>query len=834
MARESKVKAGTNALVIITLTIVAAFLVNVIGAKGYARFDLTEGNINSLSDATVALINDVEGVEITVYISKDMPDELRDPRQAQSGDEIKKIDLRMITQKFRDVLSEYESQSNGKLTVKFADGDNLVELAKKARLETIAGEEAKATGNVLEFTEYVLGATFHYGEIMERFPLALEPEYFEFEITKRLQRLKEKADASVPMKLVLRQGEKLNKAVDQCGSALRSLVPKDKPGQQDALAMITGEGAKAKIEAVKNGLPKVAETCKAVDVELKAAREAKPGANNGGEPSQPFENLIALANIFDQTFDKLVESLASEDPQVQMQANQLIDQTLMLADSTGSRHDTLVDSPGKKAIGFVCAGGAFCPFPSNKPLIPPELKGALAGKNQFNARIINDLEGLSEQINRQLAGIQQQLFEARGFRLVRVDLDARVPSYVKGLIVLGAREKFSDEQLYVMDQFVMAGGSLVAFINSWDVSIQNWSGNEQMDVTKLVRNESNIGDLLGHFGIRPNVDLVMEPASHDNITLRATVRQGQLAFQAPKAFPYPMLPMVTDFDTEDALVRSVSTLTLPFASSLEISLGGAVKPLIRSTPEAVTTTDPKFPLLPDAQLTRVEGQVNPTPSYLVLAAVANGEFTSYFDGKERAIPTLASDSASGTKVKARGDSAKDGADAANKVVTPDAVHKPSGVGRVLVVGSNMGLEALSVDVILKGFSPALVADNALQHIDKIRGYGANWRNWQTRLGQIEHLIVDQKRKRFGESLQFIFNSLDWSIQNDALVALRSKNLDRRPLRQVTAADHGTYRFLGIALGPIIVVLIGLGMWVIRRRRKTRVARLAGAAKPFGV
>ena len=729
-----------------------------------------------------------------------------------------------MTQKFRDILSEYESRSNGKLTVSYADGDNIVELAKKAKLETISGDEAKATGNVLEFTEYVLGATMHYGEVMERLPLAIEPEYFEFEITKRLQRLKEKADASVPMKLVLRSGEALNKAVQACSKAIKDLVPADKPGQQDALAMLTGEGTKAKIEAVKNGLPKADKVCKPVQVALTAARETKLS-----EPSRPFDNVIALADVFKKSYDQLVQSLASEDPQAQQQAGQLIDQVSMLGDSTEDRYDILVDSPGKKAIGFVCAAGAFCPFPSNKPLVPPELKGALAGKNQFNARIINDLEQLSEQINRQLAGIQQQLFESRGFRLVRVDLDQRVPSYVQGLIVLGAREKFDDTQMYVMDQFVLNGGSLVAFINSWDVSIQNWSGNEKMDVTKLVPNESNIGDLLGHFGIRPNGDLVMEPKSHDNITLRATVRKGQLAFQAPKAFPYPMLPMVNDFDNEDPLVRSVSTLTLPFSSSLVLSEGGAVTALIRTTPEAVTTTDMAFPLLPDEQVQRVEGQVNQEPKPLVLAAVAQGEFSSYFDGKDRKVPTL--------KAKAD-DEGKPGKDkvaakpSANPVVTPDAIHKPSGVGRVLVIGSNMGLEALSVDVILKGFSPALVADNALQHIDKIRQYGANWRNWQTRLGQIEHLIVDPKRKRFGESLQFIFNALDWSIQNDALVALRSKNLDRRPLNQVSVTRRATYRFLGIALGPILVLLLGLGMWFIRRQKKLRVAKLAGAAKPL--
>jgi|GEM_PF-480949 len=822
MAKQSALQKSTNALVVIILTVIGAILVNVIGNTSYGRLDLTEGQLNSLSDATVELIQSFDDeVELTVYISPNMPDKIPDPMAPQGGDEVKKLDLRLVTQKFRDVLEEYKSRSNGKIVVKYADGTNLVELAKKAKLKTFAGEEAKATGDSVEFTEYVLGATFSYAEVMERFPLALEPAYFEFEITKRLQRLKEKADASVPMKFVLRNGEKLNKAVQACQKSIEAAVPKEDTNKQDALSMLTGEGTKAKIASLKNAATDITRECKGVAEALKAARETKLS-----EPNKPFENLLTLANAFQESTDKMIEALAAEDQQQQLAAAQLLDRAILLGDSTEARHDILEDSPGKKAIGFVCAAGTFCPFPSNKPLVPPELKGALAGKNQFNARIIQDLEGLAETLNRQLAAIQQQLFESRGFRLVQVDLTEHIPSYVKGVVVLGAREKFTDAQLYYMDQFVLGGGSLVAFINSWDVAIQNWSANDRMDVTQLLPNESNIGDLLGHYGIRPNGDLVMEPESHDAITLRATVRQGQLAFQAPKKFPYPMLPMVTDFDTESPLVRSVSTMTLPYASSLVLSQSDGVRPLVRTSPQAVTTTDLKFPLLPDQQSARVKEQVNSEPKALVLAAVSNGEFSSYFDGKDRKIPEL------GPKNDKKADdpNAKD----AKKDTSPDQAHRPQGIGRVLVVGSNMGLESLSQDQILKGFTPAMVADNALQHIDKIRQFGANFRNWQTRLGQIEHLIVDQRKRRFGESLQFIFNALDWSVQNEALVALRSKNLDRRPLKQISEDQQSTYRYLGIGLGPLLVALFGGLIWFMRRRGRQRVAYLAGSKKPFGL
>ena len=69
MAKQSTLRKSTNALVVVALTIVAAVLVNIIGNSGYARLDLTEGQLNSLSDATVELLDGFEEeVEVTVLV----------------------------------------------------------------------------------------------------------------------------------------------------------------------------------------------------------------------------------------------------------------------------------------------------------------------------------------------------------------------------------------------------------------------------------------------------------------------------------------------------------------------------------------------------------------------------------------------------------------------------------------------------------------------------------------------------------------------------------------------------------------------------------------------
>jgi hypothetical protein len=200
-----------------------------------------------------------------------------------------------------------------------------------------------------------------------------------------------------------------------------------------------------------------------------------------------------------------------------------------------------------------------------------------------------------------------------------------------------------------------------------------------------------------------------------------------------------------------------------------------------------------------------------------VAAVAAGEFGSYFAGKDKpAAPA------------AEGEDAADPAEKAAQDAAEQALGKrrDKGTGRLLVIGSNMGLEDLSTDTIFEGFSVAKLGDNALQNIDEFRGYGARYQNWQVRLRQIQHLIF--------ENLQFVFNALDWSVQQDALVELRSKQYVRRPLEQTDEGARAAIRFYGIAGGPLIVVLLGFFYWLYQRARRQRIALVAGSKAPIGV
>ncbi len=782
MARPNRLKSGTNAAIVLAATVAIAIFVNVLSGRLFGRLDLTEHGVNSLSDASKQAVASLDDLEVRVYISPDLPETVRD----QAGQEIV---LRGVAQKLRDKLEEYRSYSDGKMTVTYVTGD-IVEQARKANLQIFSGEEATAKDNRLEFKQYALGASFHYKNVKEELPLAFYPEFYEFEVTRLMLRLKDKAEHSILMKDVLAAGEKLEQTVSACQAGLEAAMPQDDPAQANPFGLLSAEGTKARLDALRGAQARLEGSCGQIPTALTAAEGMK-------QRHEPLDVVIAVANAYKGAWERLSQALAGGDAQAQ-EALALFEELKAYAEAMKTEHQTLVDSPGQRRIGFVCAAQAFCPFPSGKPLVPQELRGVIGQKNPLMQQVVGQLDRITQNIDRILLGVERNLFKRRGFDIVRVDLQDEIPGDVESLVLFGPKAALSEWQLYQLDQFVMGGGSVVVFLNAWDVSLYNLTEQGEMTVTGLKKNGANIDQLLAHWGVAPRGDLVMEPRAHDTVTVLSLIRQGQLAWQTQRAFPFPMLPVLGDFDASSPLVRAVSSLTLPYATSLELKEqpGVTLTPLIRTSAEAVTTTDPGFPVDPTQQLARVAGQQGAGPQ--VVAAIATGELKSFFAGKQ--APTAPA---------SEGDPAKP--DAAGK---PDKPRLDSGKGRVLVIGSNLGLEDLSHESILPGFSLAKLTEGSMDVLEDFRKWASTFENWQVRLGQVQHTLQD--------NLQFLFNAMDWAVQQEGLVEIRSKQYQRRPLAQLDDGDRTVIEVVAIAGAPLAFALFGLGHWLYQRRRRQRI------------
>ncbi len=186
MSKTSRMNAGLTTALVLGVALAAAVLINIISANVYGRLDLTANEINSLSAASRDAVATLDDLEVRVYISSDLPETVTD---ADTG---RNIILRDVARNFRDKLEEYRSLSDGSMTLSYVRED-VVDMAEAAKIRLFAGEEASTTKEgFLEFKQYALGASFHYKNAMEVLPKAFEPEFYEFEITKILVRLKEK------------------------------------------------------------------------------------------------------------------------------------------------------------------------------------------------------------------------------------------------------------------------------------------------------------------------------------------------------------------------------------------------------------------------------------------------------------------------------------------------------------------------------------------------------------------------------------------------------------------------------------------------------------------
>jgi gliding-associated putative ABC transporter substrate-binding component GldG len=77
------------------------------------------------------------------------------------------------------------------------------------------------------------------------------------------------------------------------------------------------------------------------------------------------------------------------------------------------------------------------------------------------------------------------------------------------------------------------------------------------------------------------------------------------------------------------------------------------------------------------------------------------------------------------------------------------------------------------------------------------------------------------------NMQLLRNLADWLGQDEALIGIRSKEVDYRPLKEISNAARAFVKWFNILVPPILAVLAGLFWWRHRRRRNT--ARLAAFA-----
>ncbi|RCK77656.1 MAG: gliding motility protein GldG [Ignavibacteriae bacterium] len=197
-----------------------------------------------------------------------------------------------------------------------------------------------------------------------------------------------------------------------------------------------------------------------------------------------------------------------------------------------------------------------------------------------------------------------------------------IPDDISALLIIAPREKFSDADKYVIDQYLMKGGKIAFFINQIDATLQS-----QMGQTLNI----NLDDLYETYGFKIRADMVRD-ARCANVTI--SQQAGFMTIQSQ--IPYPYLPIASEYNPKNIVVKNLGPVIFHFVSSIDTSLANAKGLHL----EVLLTSSNKSG--------RMEGFfiINPTlpftqdmfkESYIPLAISVEGNFKSHYADREPQI-----------------------------------------------------------------------------------------------------------------------------------------------------------------------------------------------------
>jgi ABC-2 type transport system permease protein len=372
---------------------------------------------------------------------------------------------------------------------------------------------------------------------------------------------------------------------------------------------------------------------------------------------------------------------------------------------------------------------------------------------------------------------QQARQQLTGDYTVRtVDLaSGQVPADLDVLVVI-APQALDDKARYAIDQYLMRGGAVIVAAGNYTIALDPYAGGLMLQPV-----ENGLQEMLDFYGIRVEQSLVMDP-QNEPFPVQVARKVGTLTVQEIQAINYPFFVDVraNGMDKTSPIVSKLAAVTLNWASPITVDAGKnqgrRVTTLLKSTANSWLRTS--IDVQPDMQKYPnvgfpVEGDKAARP----LAVAVSGAFESYFKGKPSPLGNQ------GQGASDQGQGAPTPAPQAGSTIesSPDTA-------RLVVVGSAEFL----TDVVFQ-ISSSLTQD------------------------------------RYLNSLQFLQNAVDWSVEDLDLLSIRSRGSQARVLTPMAPGDQRFWEVLNYVLAFASLAAIG-GVWYVRRRneRPMELAPAAGA------
>jgi len=373
---------------------------------------------------------------------------------------------------------------------------------------------------------------------------------------------------------------------------------------------------------------------------------------------------------------------------------------------------------------------------------------------------------------------------AENYNLVDADLRSGHVAGEVDVLLLVAPQNFTDTERFAVDQFLMRGGAVVALAGRYGLDLTPRS--QTLAVKEI---SGGVDHLLESYGITVEQAMVLD-SRNEPFPVPVTRDLGGFTVQEIQQIAYPFFVDVRDdgMDEKSPVVANLPAVTMNWVSPLSVDAnknsGRKVATLLRSSADSWLETSadiqPDFGRYPEFGFPKGDARAAHP-----LAVSVQGSFASFFADKPD--PRLATPEAKeGGGAKADG---KAGAgQAASKELPPPLISRSPDSARLVVVGSSDFINDTVISI-----------SRSIGH------------------------------DRYLNSLEFLQNAVDWSVEDDDLLAIRSRGQHVRLLAPMAHRAQVAWEWANYGLA--LLALLALSLLAGRRRqRETPMVLIAPASE----
>lgn len=263
--------------------------------------------------------------------------------------------------------------------------------------------------------------------------------------------------------------------------------------------------------------------------------------------------------------------------------------------------------------------------------------GFLQGQGELAGGVLYDIQrALQEYYSLEYVTIDGQIQALTTHHQNQQDSSYSFVNKYALLIVAKPTQAFTDQDLFILDQYIMYGGKVLWLVDPLNAEIDSLSNRGQIVATRL---PLGLDEMLFNYGVRINPNLLMD------IRCRPIPLPVGMVGETPqyKFFPWYYFPEIVPL-SDHPIVRNLDLIKTDFVSSIDLIDNDIKKTVLLATSEYTRAKNaPAMVDLADAQVEPDQRLYNKRK--LPIAVLLEGEFKSVW--RNRLTPDLTSQDAIG-------------------------------------------------------------------------------------------------------------------------------------------------------------------------------------------